>query len=130
MFDLDLLLDTYTKGFEYSLYGFATICILFALYRWSRCVSHYIETGEIDDDSKSWFLGKHNWFRGHRHYYGNHPWVVGVDIFITFVISLILSAAWPVSTIVMSVVSYAMIRRHYVVKKETFINNLKGEQLG
>lgn len=140
----DKIIAIYMTGIEWSIILSITIAILFAMSRWISCIKQYIKTGDIDIREDSAFFGKNNWFWGRpeRHighdennnsilvfYRGNNPWAVGVDIItISFVLSC-LSAIWPISNIVMFTILFAKWSRNKVVKKELFINRLKGKNV-
>ena len=121
----------YVAGLGYSVIGGLFLSVAFAIIRWSRCVKQYVEEGTIDDVSDSWFLVENNWVHGSRKTvdfdYGNHPWVVAIDIIVVSVLASILSVAWPVTIIAFSVITYAKIARVRFARKKEFMDRLQGE---
>ena len=121
----------YMAGMGYSAIGGLVIAIGFALIRWRWCVKKFIETGKLDDADDSWFLQENNWWHGARdranYDYGNHPWVVAADIIVVVGIGAILSLAWPITIITVSVIAYAMIARVKFARKKEFMDRLEGK---
>jgi hypothetical protein len=128
---LDLVLPVYVTGLGYSIIGGLIIAFGFAIIRWHLCVQEYIKTGNLESADDSWFLGENNWFHGSRdrdrYDYGNAPIVVAVDIITIFVLTAILSLAWPITIIAFTVITYAMVARVRFARKKEFMERLKGE---
>lgn len=121
----------YMAGLGFSVIGGFVVALSFALVRWRWCVKKYVETGKLDDIEDSWFLSENRWWYGSKdranYYYGNHPIVVAVDIIVVFAIGAILSLAWPVTIIVVSVITYAMVARVKFARKKEFMERLEGK---
>jgi len=127
------VMPIYVAGLGYSIIGGLVIAFSFAIIRWRLCVKEYIETGRLDDPGDSWFLVENNWWHGSHNRtnydYGNHPIVVAVDIVVVGVITTILSVAWPITIIVFSVITYAMVARVRFARKKEFLDRLQGEHV-
>lgn len=125
-----IYLSIYILGVYCTIIGGVVIAFAFAMGRWIKCIKDYIKTGDIDNIQGSFFFGENNWFYGRdwkEMMYYNNPWIVLIDIGSVSIGIAILALIWPISIVVISTITYAIIARAKFKKKKEFVDRLAGE---
>jgi len=124
----------YAGGMYYSAIILNSAFLLFTLFRWHRCISDYIKTGEVDEQKYSWFWTKHWLFASEsqlkynaEQHYKNHPTIVAIDAMFAFFILSVSALIWPVSFITIAAIAYAKTARARFRKMEEFKGKLAGD---
>jgi len=129
MIEFSTLQFIYFFGLPYAIFSGFIISFIFAIYRWYKCVTEYILTGDLEEWDRSIFFGTNNWFYGsHTDYnYENNPWAVALDLLLIAIGTTLLSLAWPITIIVFSTITYAKVARVRYRRKKEFMDRLAGE---
>ena len=127
--------------FVYTYFGLgdyiATTVLIFAimltLFKLCLTFRHYIYSGEFGDYEKSMFMGmmdgNHISKTWRYLFIGYHPGGIGADFMGMILLSILCVPFWSVYIVGTLFVLLAVTMRKRIAHKQTYIGNLKGDQL-